>query len=123
MDKSDQHEFDKTSSLVNSTLTIIVELFNLLGVDGMKALIDPTLDELTLQIKLMRSAVDNYEADLSKLETSRNSVMALVFMQNIKQGLLFTENLMLAVQNENLEACLKNIADIKKMNISSPNWD
>ena len=123
MDKSDQQEFDKTSSLVNSTLTIIVGLFNLLGVDGMKALIDPTLDEITSQIKLMRRAIDDYESDLLKLESSNNSVMALVFMQNIKQGLLFTESLMLAVQNENLEACLKHVADIKKMNITSPSWD
>jgi len=52
MNDQDKLYYEKTTGSVNTTLTIIVKLFDILGIQGMKALIDPSFEETKTQIKL-----------------------------------------------------------------------
>lgn len=123
MNEEDKELFDLTITSVNNMLTIILSLFKAAGIKGMKELIDPSFEDLRDQITEMRQRAYEYEKELTSLKTSTNSVSALRFMQNIKQGILFTENLMISIKDEDLDTCLKTVSEIEKMNITSPAWD
>jgi len=67
MNDQDKLYYEKTTGSVNTTLTIIVKLFDILGIQGMKALIDPSFEETKTQIKLMRLAIDDYKKNIVKV--------------------------------------------------------
>lgn len=124
MKKEEQIRFDDTTVGVNNILKIVINLFQKLGIEGMKDLIDPSFEEIAEQISDMKKAAIKYQEDfLKEREVSNNSILALMFMQNINQGILFAENLLIAVKNENLEDCLKQVSELKKINITSPAWE
>ena len=109
MKKEEQIRFDDTTVGVNNILKIVINLFQKLGIEGMKDLIDPSFEEIAEQISDMKKAAIKYQEDfLKEREVSNNSILALMFMQNINQGILFAENLLIAVKNENLEDIWKN---------------
>ena len=72
---------------------------------------------------MKKAVIKSQEDFLREHKSSNNSILALMFMQNINQGIFFAESLLIAVKNENLEDCLKQVSELKKINITSPAWE
>lgn len=123
VEREEQVQFELTAASVNSTLKTIINIFESLGISKMKELVDPSLEEINSQIKDMREAIDEYEELLQNQNTTSNKTMALMFLQNIKQGILFAENLLISIEDENLESCLNHIKHMNRLNITSPTWE
>jgi len=122
MNDQDKLYYEKTTGSVNTTLTIIVKLFDILGIQGMKALIDPSFEETKTQIKLMRLAIDDYEVNLQELPSTPNSSSALTMIQNVKEATQVADHLMTAIQEGNQEDCDKYVDRLREINIIIPLW-
>lgn len=123
MNEQDKQYYESTTHSVNTTLSIIVKLFDFWGIQGMKTLINPSFDEMKTQIKMMRVAIDDYEDSLKKMIVSNDSASALVLIQNIKEAIQVTDQLMSAIQKEDSKKCSECVARLKSLNISIPLWD
>lgn len=115
--------FEKVVQIVSKTLFSIVDLFDALGVEGMKKSMEPSIEELESIVSEMRDISVEVEKRILTSEDSIDRSSSLMYMQNIKQGLLFADNLLSSVKANDANECLKFSERIKKNEIVTPVWE
>ncbi|PHM67551.1 hypothetical protein [Xenorhabdus kozodoii] len=122
MNQLDQHKFDKLVEIVDTTLNSLSVLFEEFGIEGMHKLTDPSLDQLKQLFSYMKEEAENLEKDLESNADSMNSVTALMFLQNVKQGLLFADTLLIGIEKFDAEYCERAHNGIRSNSLVSPQW-
>lgn len=123
MNDIDKSKVEKLTLIVRRTVEDLSGLFKIHGMDGIKEIVDPSLDELYLIINSMKDIAEAAEKELMKHDNDTvNYAEAGMLFQNLKQGLLYAESLIVAIKISSEEACKKAIDDMDKNNIPDPNW-
>ncbi|WP_340618684.1 hypothetical protein [Xenorhabdus entomophaga] len=122
MNQLEQYKFDKLVEIVATTLDSLSLLFEELGIDGMHKLTNPSLAQLRELFSYMKSEAENLEKDLENATDSINSVTALMYLQNVKQGLLFADSLLIGIEKFDAEYCERAHNDIRSNTLVSPQW-
>ena len=125
MDHNDKKVFEKVSEVVNVTIQSLSSLFEEFGMHGMRQLTNPSLADLRKALHELSCNVSRFEVHLENQDDGRSTdtMYARMLMQNIKQGVLFAENLLISVERRDIENCRKANDDIKQNSIIPPNWE
>lgn len=121
MTEIEQARFEKIVNVVHGTLNGLSALFREFGIDGMHELTNPSIAQLKELVAKMNSDANSYEKQLLSSD-DENAIMARMFLQNVKQGLLYAESLLIGVEKFNLEACNKAHDDIQSSALIIPIW-
>lgn len=94
------------STQIHSFLKFLVELYDDFGIDGLHELVDPSLEELSVEIKGLQQAVDSFDTGNDLILENRRITLA--------QSLLAAASLILNVQSKNLDETEFNKSIIQK---------
>ena len=119
--QADKKKFENITEVVSSTLDSLAYLFTNFGMHGLYELTNPSLPDLKRVIKEMRDHIVDIENDFSD-KGGLDHTYALILTQNIKQGLLFAENLLVSVEKLDQSECEKALRDMQENFINHPTW-
>ncbi|HAU5684416.1 hypothetical protein CHI96_14190 [Proteus mirabilis] len=122
MTEIEQARFEKIVNIVRNTLNDLTELFVEFGIDGMHELTDPSIEQLKKLVSQMNGYANAYEKHLLSSD-DENAISARMLLQNVKQGLLYAESLLIGVEKFNIDACNKAHDDIRKNTLITPMWN
>jgi len=110
-------EFETIKNVVQEVINFISNEFQSLGMEGLHKKINPSLQDLKKIIKEVQKLTITVEEKLLKIEGDIESVLNTMRIQNIKQGLLFAENLLMNVENLDSSGCEEYLKKLDKNNI------
>ncbi|MBG3131798.1 hypothetical protein I4674_18675 [Proteus mirabilis] len=122
MTEIEQARFEKIVNIVRNTLNDLTELFVEFGIDGMHELTDPSIEQLKNLVSQMNGYANDYEKHLLSSD-DENAISARMLLQNVKQGLLYAESLLIGVEKSNIDACNKAHDDIRNNTLITPMWN
>ncbi|MDH2321623.1 hypothetical protein QDQ80_04850 [Providencia rettgeri] len=122
MTEIEQARFEKIVTIVSNTLNDLTGLFEEFGIDGMHELTNPSIDQLKNLVSQMNSYANAYEKQLL-ISDDENAITARMLLQNVKQGLLYAESLLIGVEKFNIDACNKAHDDIRNNHLITPTWN
>lgn len=122
MNQLDKKKFELTVEVVQNTIRGLCLLYDEFGIVGMNELTNPSLDQLKKIISKMKDETSKLESSLAEKEDSLDNESALIVVNNVKQGLLFTELLISGIEKEDPEYCQRVHNDIKNNEIFVPGW-
>ncbi len=122
MDDANKQKFEMITEIVSNTLSSLSTLFTQLGMHGLYAITNPSLVELKTVIKNMHQSAVDVETQISSVGSDLDAVYALIKVQNIKQGLLFAENLLSSIERLDHSECQKAHSDLQNNVINHPVW-
>ena len=111
-------DYDSTREIVKILLDFIKKQFNSLGMDDFHKLVNPSLEDLMKYVMNMQKIVLILEKKLVDIETDDSEIfLNSMRIQNIKQGLLYAENLLFSIKNYNRKECKEYLDKLDKNNI------
>lgn len=125
MNDLDKKKYDQTIESVNFALRALEQLFEAHGMHGMYTLANPDLAGLKEVFASMKAGVDKIAADFERLVTTSrdmDAANASINVMNIKQGLVFAESLLLAVERLDHEKCIEAHDNIKEHDVQPTQW-
>ncbi|BEC81238.1 MULTISPECIES: hypothetical protein [Enterobacteriaceae] len=125
MNDLDKKKYDQVIDSVNFALRSLSELFEAHGMHGMYDLTNPSLDELKLVFTRMKNGVDSIAQSFEHMvETAKDmdAASASINVMNIKQGLMYAESLLLAVEKLDYDKCVEANTQIKTHDLPPTQW-
>lgn len=125
MNDLEKKQYDQVIESVNFALRSLSQLFDVEGMHGMYDLVDPNLDQLKIIFTNMKTGVDRLANELESMVSSQNDMDAAnasINVMNIKQGLLYAENLLIGISKLDNHACNSAHSQIKDYDLPPTNW-
>lgn len=125
MNDIDKKKYDQVIESVSFALKSLSQLFEVHGMHGMYDLTNPSLDELKLVFARMKTGVDSIAQSFEHMiETARDldAASASINVMNIKQGLVYAESLLFAVEKLDYDMCIEANKKIKEHDVPPTQW-
>ncbi|MEI7177143.1 hypothetical protein [Pectobacterium carotovorum] len=126
MNDFDKKKYDQVIESVNFALKSLSQLFESHGMHGMYDLTTPSLDQLKTVFAKMKSGVDSIAQSFEHMvETAKDmdAANASINVMNIKQGLVYAESLLMAVEKLDYDQCIEANDKIKDYDVPPTNWN
>lgn len=125
MNDIDKKKYDQVIESVNFALRSLSQLFEGHGMHGMYDLTNPSLDQLKAVFAKMKSGVDSIAHSFEHMiETAKDmdAASASINVMNIKQGLVYAESLLIAVEKLDYDKCIEANNNIKDHDVPPTQW-
>lgn len=104
-DEERKEALEKTIMIVGKLLENIAEFYDVLGLEGLRSIVDPSLEDLLKIITLFENKANDF-LDSSQ-SSEQEDFIEINEIFNLKQGLLFARGLLISAKEKNSENCEK----------------
>jgi rhamnose utilization protein RhaD (predicted bifunctional aldolase and dehydrogenase) len=125
MNDIQKKNYDQVIESVNFALKSLSELFEVHGMVGMYNLTNPNLEQLKAVMAKMKAGIENVANNFEHMITTvkdMDAANASINVMNIKQGLVYAESLLLAVEKLDYDKCIEAHDNIKDHNVPPTQW-
>ena len=125
MNDIEKKKYDELIESTNFALKSLSHLFERHGMHGMYDLTNPSLDQLKSLFTRMKAGVDSIAQSFEHLVASASDMdaaSASINVMNIKQGLVYAESLLLAVEKLDYDLCVVAHDKIKDHDVPPTQW-
>lgn len=125
MNDIQKEKYDQVIESVNFALKALSQLFEVHGMHGMYSIADPDLPALKEIFTKMKSGIDGVAKDFEHMVTTAkdmDAANASINVMNIKQGLVFAESLLIAVEKLDHDKCIEAHNKIKDHDVPPTRW-
>jgi len=125
MNDIQKKQYDQIIESVSFALKSLEQLFEAHGMHGMYTLANPDLDGLKNIFAKMKEGIDLIAKDFEHMVTTArdmDAANASINVMNIKQGLVFAESLLIAVEKLDHDMCLEAHNRIKDHDLPPTQW-
>ncbi|MFB6324675.1 hypothetical protein ACE8EZ_00960 [Pantoea deleyi] len=125
MNDIEKMQYDQTIESVNFALKSLSQLFVAHGMKGMYDLANPDIDSLKDVFAKMKKGIDDIAKDFEHMVTTTkdmDAANASINVMNIKQGLVYAEMLIIAVEKLDHAKCVEAHNNFKDHDVPPTNW-
>lgn len=125
MNEIEKKKYDQLIDSVSFALRSLSGLFETEGMHGLYDLSTPNLDELKDVVSRMKDGVDSIAKEFEELvakDRDMDAANASINVINIKQGIVYAESLLLAVEKLDYDKCIEANNNIKDHDLPSTQW-
>jgi nitrate reductase assembly molybdenum cofactor insertion protein NarJ len=123
--KKEKDAYDHALQTIVYALESLASLFSQHGMEGLYELTNPSFAELKDSLEKMKESANTLFDDIEKLVTEKNDLDAAgasVGLLNIRQGILYAESLLFAVQHKDLKRSLEAHRHVSNHGIQPNTW-
>lgn len=125
MNDIQKKQYDQVIESVNFALKSLSQLFEAHDMHGLYNLTNPNLDQLKQVFVKMKQSVDNIAKNFEQMVSSAkdmDAANASINVMNIKQGLVYAESLLIAVEKLDYDECIEAHSNIQGYDVPPTQW-
>lgn len=123
--QEEKDAYDKAIASIVYALESLGSLFSVHGMEGLYELTNPSFEELKDTLAKMKEGAEALNHEIERLVTEKNDLDAAgasVGLMNIRQGIMYAESLLMAVQQKDLKKSLEAHEQVVNHGIQPNNW-
>ncbi|WES69172.1 hypothetical protein [Superficieibacter sp. HKU1] len=123
--QEEKDAYDKAIESIVYALESLGSLFSVHGMEGLYELTNPSFKELQDTLAKMKSGADELNHEIERLVTEKHDLDAAgasVGLMNIRQGIMYAESLLMAVQQKDLKKSLEAHEQVVNHGIQPNTW-
>lgn len=125
MNDIQKQKYDQVIESVNFALKSLSQLFEAHGMHGMYSIANPDLAGLKEIFSKMKAGIDDVAKDFEHMVSTAqdmDAANASINVMNIKQGLVYAESLLIAVEKLDHDKCVEAHNHIKDHDVPPTQW-
>ncbi len=125
MNDIQKKQYDQVIESVNFALKSLSQLFEAHGMHGLYDLTNPNLEQLKGVFSKMKQGIDTIAKNFDDMVSSAkdmDAANASINVMNIKQGLVYAESLLIAVEKLDYDECIQAHNNIQGYDVPPTQW-
>lgn len=123
--QAEKDAYDRALATIVYALESLASLFSQHGMEGLYALTNPSFEDLKDSLDKMKQGANHLCEAIEQKVIEHHDIDAAgasVGLMNIRQGILYAENLLLAVQQQDLKKSIEAHEQVTNHGISPNTW-